>query len=167
MSVLGSFKVHCREGDRLLVTTAGGSLAWLEDADMKAGQKRLRHVDVVEKLCREGVAGPDERAAAAEFEEDYELAQIRPRYASLGDLMSPRGKVLKADSERQAHHRRNALERHQEACRVVGPYAASTLVALLCDAVKLSDYPKLEQVRRKAALLVGLQVLVGHYGVET
>lgn len=165
MSVLGSVKIHHQEGDRLLVTRASGELAWLEDAGMKAGEKRLRHVDVVEKLCRDGVAGDDERAAAAEFEEDYEAAMIRPRYASLGDLMSARGKLLKADSERQAVRRRSALERHREACRVVGPFAADTLVLLLCNAGRLSDFPKLEQVRRKAALLVGLQVLVGHYGV--
>ena len=154
-------------GYRHLVVLDDGTEAWIEDAEQRqAGKKRIRRVDIVEKLMRENLIGSAERAAAGKFERDYEGSSLKDYYSASmvldggGGFGSAAAKKYAVVMAAQKH-----TDAHRAACQAVGPYAAQTLVDLLCVGRRLADYAsRSEQAQRRGALITGLQGLVGHYG---
>lgn len=165
MSALPRIRIVAESGSRHIAVDARGDMLWMEDASMHAGDKRLRRMDVVERLVRDGLAGKSEQKAAQNFEKDYDASLLRPRYASAADIGRPRGRAL-SDGDDNSVRASAAAGRYRAACRHVGPFAADTLTAMLCGGLTITDYAKPQQPMRKAALLVGLQALVGFYGID-
>lgn len=162
----GVKRIVRREGHRLLVEMMDGDTGWIEDAERKAGSKRLRRMDLVEKLFRESEIGKPEVEAARRYEEIYEASCLRPRYPAMnfeGRVSATGGADGAAIAAMDDSF--GAQGEYFGACRAIGAYASTTLTDVLCNDVRITDYPKQEQPRRRTAVVCGLQALAAYWGM--